>query len=304
MASAKRAIYAAIAGNFAIAVVKFVAAGFSGSSAMLAEGIHSLVDTGNGGLLLLGIRQSRRDPTRMHPFGYGKDVYFYTLVVAILIFGIGGGISLYEGVLYVLNPHELGDPTLNYVVLGIAILFEAYVWRIAWTEFRAISGEMPLWDAVRGSKDPTTFTVLFEDTAALLGLSFALVGIFLAHALQMPVLDGVASICIGILLCGVASLLILESKGLLLGESVSPEVRESILKLVDVDQDIRGLTRMMTMHMGPDVVLLNLDLVFRPGLSTGEIEAAVDRIEGRLRAEHDHLKYITVEVASSDGPAA
>jgi cation diffusion facilitator family transporter len=298
MASAKRAIYAAIAGNFAIAVVKFVAAGFSGSSAMLAEGIHSLVDTGNGGLLLLGINRSRRRPTRMHPFGYGKDVYFYTLVVAILIFGIGGGISMYEGILYVLSPHELGDPTLNYVVLGIAILFEGYVWTIAWKEFRAVSGERPFWDEVRASKDPTTFTVLFEDTAALIGLVFALVGIFLAHALQTPVLDGVASICIGILLCGVASLLILESKGLLLGESVSPEVRESILHLVDLDPDIRGLSRMMTMHMGPDVVLLNLDLVFRPGLSTREIEAAVDRLEKTLRAEHEQLMYITVEVDS------
>lgn len=302
MASAQRAIYAAIAGNFAIAVTKFVAAGFTGSSAMLAEGIHSLVDTGNGGLLLLGIKRSRRRPTRQHPFGYGKDVYYYTLVVAILIFGVGGGISIYEGILYVLDPHPLGDPTLNYAVLGLAMVFEASVWTVAWKAFRAVSGDRSFWQEVRSSKDPTTFTVLFEDTAALLGLAVALLGIFLAHTLQMPVLDGVASICIGVVLCGVASLLIIESKGLLLGESVDPNVRESILRMIDKDPDIRGLMRMMTMHMGPDVVLLNLDLSFRAGLSTREIEEAVDRIEKALRTEHDDLRYISIEVDAPTEP--
>lgn len=302
MASGKRAIYAAIAGNFAIAVTKFAAAAISGSSAMLAEGIHSLVDTGNGGLLLLGIKRSRREPSRQHPFGYGKDVYFYTLIVAILIFGIGGGISIYEGLLHALDPHELGDPTLNYVVLSVAILFEGSVLMIAVREFRKVSGDRSFWQEVRGSKDPTTFTVVFEDAAALLGLVFALVGIALAHALEMPVLDGVASIAIGLLLCGVATLLIVESKGLLLGESVDPDVRTSILRLTDGDPDIQEVVRAMTMHLGPDVVLLNLDLTFRPALQTPEIEAAVDRLEKAMRAEHPELKYVTIEVNSRQPP--
>lgn len=298
MASGKRAIYAAIIGNFAIAVTKFVAAGISGSAAMLAEGIHSLVDTGNGGLLLLGIRRSRRPPSRLHPFGYGKDVYFYTLIVAILIFGVGGGISIYEGILHVLHPAELGDPTLSYFVLGLAIVFEGTVWTIAWKEFRKVSRGRPFWEEVHASKDPTTFTVLFEDTAALLGLIFALVGIFLAHTLEMPVLDGAASICIGALLCGVAILLIIESKGLLLGESVDPDVRASVERLTSSDPDVEDLVRMTSMHIGPDIVLVNLNLAFRRGLETREIEAGVNRLEAALRAEHPDLKYITIEVDS------
>ncbi len=303
MASGKRAIYAAIAGNFAIAVTKFVAAGITGSSAMLTEGIHSLVDTGNGGLLLLGIKRSRRQPSRMHPFGYGKDVYFYTLIVAILIFGAGGGISIYEGILHSLHPGELRNPTINYVVLGIAILFEASVWLIAIKEFRAIRGDRSFWDEVRETKDPTTFTVLFEDTAALLGLLIALVGIFLAHRLEMPVLDGIASIGIGLVLCGVASLLIMESKGLLLGESVDPKVRESVQRLADTDPDIVEVHRLMSMHIGPEVVLLNMDLVFRADLTTDEIERVVDRIEKAVRTEHRNIRFVTIEAASLEPPA-
>lgn len=298
MASGKKAVYAAIVGNFLIAVTKFVAAGISGSSAMLAEGIHSLVDTGNGGLLLLGMNRSRRRPTRQHPFGYGKDVYFYTLIVAILIFGVGGGISIYEGILHVLHPSEMGDPTLSYIVLSIAVVFEASVWIVAWREFRAISRGRGLWAEIKSSKDPTTFTVLFEDTAALIGLVFALTGIFLAQTLEMPVLDGVASICIGLLLCVVASLLIVESKGLLIGESVDPEVRESVLRLTRSDPAVVEVVRMMSMHMGPDDVILNLDLEFRDSLTVSDIEEAVDRLDAALRKEHPELRYVTIEAGT------
>lgn len=303
MASSKNAVYAAIIGNFAIAVTKFVAAGISGSSAMMAEGIHSVVDTGNGGLLLLGIKRSRREPTREHPFGYGKVVYFYTLIVAVLIFGVGGGISIYEGVLHVLHPAELGDPTLSYIVLSVAVVFEASVWMVAFKAFRQQSRGRGFWEEIKSSKDPTTFTVLFEDTAALLGLLFALVGIFLAHTLDMPVLDGVASICIGVLLCVVASLLIIESKGLLLGESVDPQVRESVQLMTRADPAVEELLRMMSMHVGPDDVVLNLDIKFRDRLSLAEIEEAVSRIDQALRAEHPEIHYVTIEAVAQEAGA-
>ena len=305
MASGKRAVYAAIIGNFCIAVIKFIAAGLSGSSAMLSEGIHSLVDTGNGGLLLLGMKRSLRPPTSQHPFGYGKEVYFYTLIVAVLIFGVGGGISIYEGILHVLHPVELSDPTVNYIVLGIAIVFEASVFLVALREFRKVKGRKGFWEEVKSSKDPTTFTVLFEDTAALAGLVVAMIGIFIGHALEMPVFDGLASICIGLILCGVASLLIVESKGLLLGESVDPDVRESVKEVTGRDPDVMHVVRMMSMHVGPDDVLVNLDLNFRSGLSGMEIQQVIKRIEKALSEKHPEIKYLTIEAgpAGSSGEA-
>ncbi len=298
MASGKRAVYAAIIGNFAIAVTKFVAAGISGSAAMMAEGIHSVVDTGNGGLLLLGMKRSKRSPTKQHPFGYGKEVYFYTLIVAILIFGVGGGISIYEGILHTLHPNEMGDPTLSYVVLGVAIVFEGSVWLVAFREFRRVKRRASWWEEIRTSKDPTTFTVLFEDTAALAGLIVALIGIFLAQTFEMPILDGVASIVIGLILCGVASLLIVESKGLLLGESVDPAVRESIHEIAARDADILRIARMMSMHLGPDDVLVNLEIQFRAGLTMDELTSSARRIEKAIGLQHPDIKYLTVEPTS------
>ena len=297
MASGKRAVYAAIIGNFMIAVMKFIGAGISGSAAMLAEGIHSLVDTGNGGLLLLGMSRSRRPPTRQHPFGYGKEVYFYTLVVAILIFGVGGGISIYEGILHVQHPAEMGDATLSYIVLGLAVVFEGFVWMVAFKEFQQVKTKDSIWEEIRSSKDPITFTVLFEDTAALAGLVVALTGLYLSRTLDMPVLDGAASIVIGIILCGVASLLIIESKGLLLGESVDPAVRESVHEITARDPDVLRVARMMSMHLGPHDVLVNLEIRFRPGMALSELETSARRIEEAVRAQHPDIKHVSIEIA-------
>lgn len=296
MASGKRAVYAAIIGNFAIAVIKFVAAAVSGSAAMFAEGVHSLVDTGNGGLLLLGMKRSKRPPTRQHPFGYGKEVYFYTLIVAILIFGVGGGISVYEGILHSMHPGEMGDPTLSYIVLAVAIVFEGTVWFVALREFKRVQKGETWWEEIRTSKDPTTFTVLFEDTAALAGLVVALVGIFLSHTFQLPILDGLASIVIGLILCGVASLLIFESKGLLMGEAVLADVRESIFNLAARDEDVVRVVKMRSMHIGPDDVLVDLELEFTPGLSLTELKQAVRRIESAVSTAHQDVKHISVEI--------
>src|ERR1700730_15449274 len=207
MASESRvAIFAAILGNVAIALTKFIAAYFSGSSAMLSEGIHSLVDTGNGGLMLLGLRKSQKPADAEHPFGYGKELYFWTLIVAIVIFAVGGGISAYEGLLHVLHPKPFENPLLNYVVLGLAFVFEGYSFVIAYKTFQSEQGEQTIWESIETRKDPTTYTVLFEDSAALLGLVVAFVGVFLAHKLNNPYFDGAASIMIGVILAVVAVL--------------------------------------------------------------------------------------------------
>jgi cation diffusion facilitator family transporter len=307
MASSKKAIYAAIIGNFAIAVTKFFGAAVSGSSAMLAEGIHSLVDTGNGGLLLLGIRRSKRPPDERHPYGYGKSLYFYTLVVAVLIFGLGGGISLYEGLLHTLDPGHggstsatvfgvtIGGLTLNTLVLGAAIVFEGFALRTALQEFSKQRGDTPFFEAIVTSKDPTTFTVVFEDTAAMAGLVVALVGVHLAEALHMPVIDGIASMVIGVILCGVALFLIWESKKLLIGEAATPALRSSLHRLAQDNADVEAVERLLTMHMGPHSLLLNMDLSFRSGLDAEDMEKAVERLEKTIRRQHPRVQYVFVE---------
>ncbi|NBB74649.1 MAG: cation diffusion facilitator family transporter [Bacteroidetes bacterium] len=310
MASSKKAIYAAIAGNFAIAVTKFMGAAVSGSSAMFSEGIHSLVDTGNGGLLLLGIRRSQRPPDEDHPYGYGKSLYFYTLIVAVLIFGLGGGFSMYEGILHTLDPGHGGPGsttvfgltisglTLNTIVLSAAIGFEALAFRTAWQEFNKQRGDEGFFQAIRTSKDPTTFTVLFEDSAAMAGLIVALIGVHLASALHLPVIDGIASILIGLILFGTASFLVWESKQLLIGEAADPAIRASIRRLANEVEGVDDVARIMTVHMGPYTLVLNMEIVFQPGRSAEEVEQAVDHMEQAIRAEHDHVKYIFIEAAS------
>lgn len=295
MASSKTAIYAAIGGNFAIAVTKFFAAAVSGSAAMLAEGIHSLVDTGNGGLLLLGIRRSRRPADAEHPYGHGKELYFYTLMVAVLIFAVGGGVSIYEGVLHVLHPEPMGDATLNYIVIALGIGFEGIAWYLALKGFLQVKGERTTWEAIRTSKDPTIYAVLFEDSAALLGLVVAGIGIYLSKRLDMPMLDGAASICIGVILCTVAVVLLRLSKGLLLGSSADPETVEAIRGMVAADPAVERVGRILTMHLGPEDVLLTLDLQFRPTLSAEEVEVAVDRIEPAIREAHPYVRHIFME---------
>src|SRR5687768_12384540 len=301
MAESKTAIYAAIGGNAAIAITKFTAAAFTGSSAMLTEGIHSLVDTGNGGLLLLGIRMSKKPADATHPFGYGKELYFWTLIVAMLIFGVGGGVSIYEGILHLLHPSPLEDPFWNYVVLGIAMVFEGIVFIIAWKQFQAIKGEQSIWQAIRTSKDPTTFTVLFEDAAAMLGLIAAAAGIFLAHQFNNPYFDGVASIVIGLILTTVAYFIGYESKGLLIGEGADRETLQSIEVLAESDPAIKAVERPLTMYFGPHTVLLTMDVQFREGLSGTERDSAVERLEKVIRDKHKDINHIFIESRSLSG---
>src|SRR5919109_3013383 len=294
-AESTKVIYAAIAANLAIAAIKFTAAAFTGSSAMVSEGIHSIVDTGNGGLLHFGMRRSRKPADADHPFGYGKELYFWTLIVAIVIFAVGGGISAYEGLLHLLHPLPMKDPIWNYVVLGFAIVFETYSFVVAFKAFKGIKGKQSLWQSIRTSKDPTTYTVLFEDTAALLGLLTAFIGVVLADLLKNPYFDGAASIIIGMILAFVAVVLAYESKGLLVGEAVDPITLKNIRRLAEADPCVEGVKRALTMHFGPDDILLAMDLRFRNDLSAADLEESVHRLENAIRKEYQSIRHIFVE---------
>ena len=265
---------------------------------MLSEGIHSLVDTGNGGLMLLGVRRSRRPPDTAHPFGYGKELYFWTLIVAIVIFAVGGGISAYEGILHILSPKPFTDPLWNYIVLGIAMVFEGYSFTVAFKAFEAERGKLSIWQSINQSKDPTTYTVLFEDSAALVGLVVAFIGVFLAQFFDNPYFDGAASIVIGLILAAVAVLLAYESKGLLVGEAVDPETLKDIRRLAESDPRVESVKNALTMYFGPHTILLAMDLSFRPNLSAIEVEESIDRLEENVRSRYPNVKHIFIESES------
>lgn len=299
--SSKGAILAALAGNLAIAVTKFGAAAWTGSSAMLSEAIHSLVDTGNQVLMLYGMRRSARPATESHPFGHGLELYFWTFVVAILIFGLGAGVSILEGIDKVRAPHPVEAPVVNYVVLGLSLLFEGVSWTVAFRAFRRESRGTNLLAAVQRSKDPTVFTVLLEDSAAMLGLLVALAGLLGAQLLARPELDGVASIGIGLLLAATAIFLARECKGLMLGEAARPEVRRSLRTLALETDGIDGVNEILTMHFGPADVLAVLSLDFQDHRSAAEVERAVSALERRIKQAHPEIRRIFVEAQSNEG---
>ncbi|HLJ92806.1 MAG TPA: cation diffusion facilitator family transporter [Gemmataceae bacterium] len=288
-------VLASVAGTSAITIVKFVAAGFSGSAAMLAEGVHSSVDTINSLLLYLGLRRSQKPADETHPFGYGLELYFWTLVVALLMFAVGGGLTIAEGIYHVLQPEELGSVGWSYTVLGLCMAFNGFTWAVAVKQFWVSKGNQGFWQAVRKAKDPTILTVLFEDSASLVGLVIAFLGIFLTRFFDLPALDGIASILIGVLLGGVAIGLVYQSKTLLAGESANEETVQSIRKLVQSDNAVEKIENLLTMHLSPEEILLNLKIRFRDGLPIRAVGEAVDRLEERLRAEHPELKRIFIE---------
>jgi cation diffusion facilitator family transporter len=296
--SSKKAIFAALAGNSLIAITKFAAAAVTGSSAMFSEAIHSVVDTGNQCLLLYGIKRSNRPADRSHPFGYGMELYFWTFVVAILIFGLGAGISIYEGIAKVQHPHPITDPTINYYVLGFAMIFEGAAWYIAFKEFSKSKGSLGLITAVRRSKDPTIFTVLFEDTAAIIGLAVAMAGIFLSDFLGLPILDGVASIIIGIILATTAALLAYECKGLLTGEAASDVVVSGIKWIIGENPFILHVNEVLTLHLGPRDILLTVSLDFKDNLSSRQVEEAITSFETRIKEKFPEITRVFIEAQS------
>src|ERR1044072_4984045 len=286
------AIYAAMAGNLAIAVTKFVAAAFTGSAAMLSEAIHSIVDTGNGGLMLLGVYKSRKPADRDHPFGNGHPLYFWTLVVGVLVFAVGGGMSMYEGILHMIHPVETENPVWSYSVLGIAAVFEGASWLAGWKAFSVERGRRGVLQTINETKDPTSFTVVLEDSAALLGLLFAFIGIFLGQQLGLPYLDGVASVIIGMLLCGVAVLMVYESKGLLVGEGLDKETLKTVRKLVEADPAIERVRALYTLYLGPHEVLLTIELRFHSHISALDVRKGVRRLQKGIQSCHPDIKRI------------
>jgi cation diffusion facilitator family transporter len=299
MTNSKLAIYGAIGANVAIAATKLLVAGITGSSAMLSEGIHSSVDTFNGLLLLVGIRLSQRPATPEHPFGHGKELYFWSLIVAVLIFGLGGGVSFYEGVQHIRHPQPLHDPTWNYVVLGVAALFEGISFTIARRQFLRQAGAEPFWQAIHRSKDPTTYTVLAEDSAALLGLAIAAVGIWLSHRFDIPALDGAASLLIGVLLAVVATFLTWQSRDLLIGEGIRPETACAIRGIALAVPQVRDVGRILSMYMGPDDALVTMDLDFDEGTVAADAALAIADVERQVRKRFPMIKRLFIESGSA-----
>jgi cation diffusion facilitator family transporter len=297
----KLVIYVAIIGNLAIALMKFLAAAYTGSSAMLSEGIHSTVDTGNQLLLLLGVNRSRQPADARHPYGYGKELYFWSLIVAMVLFGIGGGMAIYEGIIHIAYPEPLEEPLLAYVILGISMLLEGVSWSFAIRALLAEKGKHTLWQALRRSYDPSALTVLLEDTAALIGLTAAFIGVYLTHRFNNPYFDGAASILIGITLCIVSLILIRESKGLLVGEAATPEVVASVTALALDDPAVIAVSQVLTLVFGPEEVLLNIEAQFVPTLSVNELVKVVSRLKLTIHRCHPNIKRIFIEVTPAKG---
>ena len=293
--SNKIVVYAALLGNLAIALVKFVAAYITNSSAMLSEAVHSVVDTLNEILLLYGLKKSQQPANYHHPFGYGRELYFWAFIVALLVFALGAVVSIYQGIQHIRHPEVIHSPLVNYVVLGFALLCEGTSWFIALKTFKKTKGQMGYFEAFRRSKDPTTFTVLFEDSAALIGLIIALLGIFCAQQFNLPVLDGVASVLIGVVLAISALLLARETKGLLMGETADPKLRHNVLKIAQEDAAVYSANGVLTEQMGAHQVIASLSLEFKDSLTSDDIEACVNRIEAKIKSIHPEIVALFVK---------
>ena len=298
-----KVIYAALAGNGLIAATKFAAGSYTGSSAMLSEAIHSLVDTGNQGLLLLGIARSRRPADPEHPFGYGMELYFWAFVVAILIFGLGAGISFYEGITKLADPHPVTSFGVNYAVLAAAMVFEGVAWSVAFREFNRVRGERSMLEEVRHSKDPTVFTVLFEDTAAMLGLVAAFVGLLVTQFLHVAWADAAASIAISVILALTALGLAYETKSLLTGEAASTSTVEGIRQMALAEPAVHAVNELRTVHFGPDGILATLSLDFADRAGLGDVERTVTRLDRQIKERFPAISRVFVEAQAREHQA-
>ena len=294
------AVVSAIVANLVIAAAKFFGAAMSGSSAMLSEGIHSVIDTLNGTLILFGRARSKRRADAEHAFGYGKELYFWTLIVAVLVFALGGGMSIYEGLLHLRHPHPLSDPFWSYVALGVALISESCSLAIAYAQFKKERLSNDLWSAIRRSKDPALFTVLFEDSAAVAGVIVAALGVFLSHTFENPAIDAYASIAIGLVLGTTALLLARESRGLLVGEAVAPQTLGKIRQVAAGFPGVRRVADVLTMYLGAENVLVLMELEFEPNLPAGEIVDISRQIEETLIEKFDRIKRVSIELVETD----
>lgn len=293
--SSKKAIFAALIGNSLIAVTKFAAAIYTGSAAMMSEGIHSLVDTGNQILLLWGIRSANRPASPEFPFGHGKEIYFWSFVVAMLIFALGGTVSVYKGWQHLTHPTSISNIAINYAVLGFAVVFEAAALWVAFKEFNLSRGSRGIMKAIVKGKDPTLFVVVFEDSAALLGLLVALIGLVLYQLTGNPVYDALASIGIGVVLILTALILAIESKSLLIGESADPKIVADIHAILDRDERVSTVNEVATLHMGPDFIVVTVSVDFIDALSSRKVEKAVTELTRSIKAIDTHVKRVFIE---------
>jgi len=294
------AILTSIAANVAIAITKFIVATLSHSMAMFAEGVHSLVNCSDGTLLLLGQVRAKRPPDQAHPFGHGREVYFWSLIVAVMFVTLGSGVTIFEGVVSLMKPRELGSPGWNYVVLGISAIFDGSSFVVGFRQFHKRMRHRGFWTTIRKSKDPTLFSVVLEDVADLAGLAIAFAGILLSHLLHMPIFDGIASIAIGCVIGAIAVVLLVETHGLLIGESARPEVIDAVNTAVSENHDVTADGAPQSIHISPDYVVIALHLRAKPGLSAERFTECAEGIARRVREEHAEVKQVLLDV-SSDG---
>ena len=290
-----KAILAALVGNSLIAIAKFIGAAYTGSSAMFSEGVHSVVDTGNQLLLLYGLKRSKKPADKHHPFGYGKEIYFWSFVVSILIFGLGAGVCFYEGIHKISSSQAVTNPIVNYIILGLAIIIESWTCWVATTEFKKSMGSHGWLEAIHRSKDPALFTVMFEDTAALLGLLVAFIALILSETMGLPILDAVASLLISFILAVTAGFLAFECKGLLTGEGASEEVVSGINQIISQSSGIIHVNEVLTLHLGPEDILLNISLDFEDTLSSSDVEETISNLESKIKMMFPEIRRVFIE---------
>lgn len=295
MANNRKSIYSALLANLLIALTKFIAGGFTNSSSMISEGIHSTVDTTNQLLLLYGIKRSKKAPDESHPFGYGKELYFWSFMVSILIFGLGGALSIYQGIIHIIEPEVMKDPFWNYIVLVLSLIFEGTSLFIAVKEFNKTRSNIGWWDTIIKSKDPSSFLVVFEDGAAVAGLLVVMILMSLSHALKIPELDGLASIIVGLILVFVSFILARESRSLLMGEGIAPETREKISELADKDHAVVKTKKILSNYQSPEEVILMLIIDFEDHLDTEDITKAIHRIRLNIKNEFPLVRFVIIQ---------
>lgn len=300
MARANKSIYSALAANLLIAITKFVAGAFTNSSSMIAEGIHSTVDTSNQLLLLYGLKRSVKPADKYRPFGYGKELYFWSFIVSIMIFGLGGVVSITQGIEHIRHPETLVNPGWNYVVLALSFIFEGASLIVAIKEFNKTRNGLPWWKAIIKSKDPSGFLVLFEDGAAVMGLIIVFVLMVLSHNLNMPFLDGLASVLVGLLLIFVSFILARESRSLLMGEGLSPETQQKLKELIEADKDVIAVKSILSTYQSPKEVLLVLIITFQPDLDTEELTAAIDRLRSEVKQKYTIIRFVIIQPQSAN----
>lgn len=288
-------IYSALIADILIAAIKFIAGAHTNSSSMISEGIHSVVDTSNQLLLLYGLKRSKKPPDKIRPFGYGKELYFWSFFISILIFGLGGGLSVYQGIIHIIHPEPLGNPSWNYIVLAFSFVFDGLSFLIAVKAFNRSRGDQSFWKAIIKSKDPSSFLVLFEDGAAVFGLIIVFILMVCSHAFNLPFLDGVASTLVGLLLIFASLILARESRSLLLGEGIAPETQQKIKDLAERDEAVIKVNNILSTYQSPEEVVLMLMVDFKPNLNTEELTAAIERIREAIKKAYVLIEFIIIQ---------